>query len=62
MHENLSTTDEVYGILSERDVRDTIAALGTRAKSGDYDLATLHRLMGELKAAIARISLSSGSN
>jgi len=35
MHANLSITDGVYGILSETDVREQIAALGQQIKVGD---------------------------
>ena len=35
MHKNLSTTDGVYGILSEMDVRNEIGKLGTRLVSTD---------------------------
>jgi len=35
MHTNLSTTDGVYGILSENDVRGQIAAMGQNITSGE---------------------------
>jgi integrase len=56
MHENLSITDGVYGILSERDVREEIVSLGKKVESGEYgDLAALGLLMEQLQAAIVRI-------
>ena len=37
MHENLTITDGVYGILSEKDVREQIAALSQANYKGNND-------------------------
>ena len=37
MHENLTITDGVYGILSEKDVRQQVAKLGVRINSIQAD-------------------------
>jgi len=45
MHQNLSITDGVYGILSEKDVRQQINAIGNMREKDDddYQLAILLR-------------------
>lgn len=51
MHESLSITDRVYGILSKNDVRGRIAALGKRKSSSDdkqLRRQVLREMLGEL--------------
>ncbi len=62
MRENLTVTDGVYGVLSERDVRRQIASLGRAANSGEgkgaEDLARLLRAaadkLGEIQGETGR--------
>jgi len=37
MHSNISTTDGIYGILSETDIREQISSLGKIANSSKED-------------------------
>ena len=49
MHANISTTDGIYGILSEADVREKIALLGQDKKADDIiDIAELKSLTKRL--------------
>jgi hypothetical protein len=55
MHENLSVTDGIYGILSENDVRDRIATLGT-TKDNECELNSV-LLADLLRKLLNQISL-----
>ncbi len=50
MHANISTTDGIYGMLSENDVREQIGSLGQRIEQGgNDDIATLIELVKQLE-------------
>ena len=50
MHANISTTDGVYGMLSETDIREQISALGERiVKGNNNDISTLIELVKQME-------------
>ena len=51
MHENLTITDGVYGILSEKDVREQIATLGND-ETNNNDVQELRLLVTRLLAKL----------
>ena len=55
MHENLSITDGVYGVLSETDVRQQIATLGNGVANSE-DVQELRSLVSRLLARLETIS------
>ena len=57
MHENLTITDGVYGILSENDVRKQIGALGNNIKNND-EVQELRLLVTRL---LAKLEITSGT-
>ena len=49
MHKSLSTTDGIYGVLSETDVREQIGSIGKKIAKGDSeDIATLIKFVKQL--------------
>jgi hypothetical protein len=55
MHENLSITDGVYGVLSETDARQQIATLGNGAANSE-DVQELRSLVSRLLVKLERSS------
>jgi hypothetical protein len=52
MHENLTVTDGVYGVLSERDVRDRIIRLGREVAPRAARAEDLKLLIRQLSAML----------
>ena len=53
MHENLTVTDGIYGVLSDVDVKNQIGMLGvTRGVREDESLEELRSLLRELTARL----------
>lgn len=55
MHKSLSTTDAIYGVLFEKDVREQIGSIGKKIAKGDSeDIATLIELIKQLEKLIKK--------
>jgi len=63
MHENLSTTDGVYGILSEMDVKEQISELGRKiAQGSNQELSALILIVKRLEGLLQEQMLISKNN
>ena len=51
MHENLSITDGVYEVLSEKDLQEQIGSLGSEGKNKE-ETKELRELVGRLLVAL----------